>query len=151
MDMQYAVHCIMLDWLINVFVTETGMMQARNFTLGLVVVTFFVICICLHLLAELSQLDGARRKLGENWEGGEDGDDGDDMVVVYYNGLSLDYIIFCSLDQLMMVMIWWLCINGWSLDYKYNLLFSCLTGQEVIKSVCLKRFYKGYPNPIYSR
>ncbi|XP_076455198.1 heparan sulfate 2-O-sulfotransferase 1-like [Babylonia areolata] len=39
------------------------MMQGRYFTLILAVVTFVVTCICLHLLTELSQLDGARLKL----------------------------------------------------------------------------------------
>lgn len=35
----------------------------RNLTAGLLVVTFVVICVCLHLMTELSHLDGARLKL----------------------------------------------------------------------------------------
>lgn len=40
----------------------------RNLTAGLLVVTFVVICVCLHLMAELAQLDGARLKLGMSFK-----------------------------------------------------------------------------------
>ena len=45
-------------------VSDANMIQARHFTLGLVGITFIVTCVCLHLLTELSHLDGARLKLG---------------------------------------------------------------------------------------
>ena len=45
-------------------ISDANMIQARHFTLGLVGITFIVTCVCLHLLTELSHLDGARLKLG---------------------------------------------------------------------------------------